>query len=121
MAEPTSLAEFLGASDPPSAPSEARLEDITDPRAFGEAILLSREFRSYILDGLRFGQTPGFSGILKFFLEHTLGKPPDKLELTGKDGAPIETVTEVRRVIVRRSMHDEQQPYDEDRPTEAVH
>jgi hypothetical protein len=108
--KPQSLAEYLGMNDPPPEPTGDRMEDITDPKAFGEAILFSREFRQYIMDGLRFGSTPGFAGILKFFLEHTLGKPPDKLELTGKDGQPIETVTEVRRVIVRVAS----QPHDLD-------
>ena len=78
-----------------------QLEDITDPKAFGLAIMNSLEFRRYIVSGLLLGNLPGFAGILRFYLEHALGKPPDKIEITGKDGQPIQTVTEVRRVIVR--------------------
>ena len=95
-----SLAEFLGLDAATREPLD-RLEDIEDPKAFGMAVMNSVEFRRYILLGLQLGNLPGFTGILRFYLEHALGKPPDKLELTGKDGQPMESIVEVRRVVVR--------------------
>lgn len=96
-----SLADYLGVEHPdaPSQPASDPLIDITDPDAFCEAVIKSREFRSYIMLGLRLGNLPGFSSILKYVLERHWGKVPDRVEHTGKDGDPI--ITEVRRVIVR--------------------
>lgn len=98
--EPKSLAELLGLAQP-EPPAEPSLVDITDAKAFGKAVMESREFRQYIVDGLRLGNLPGFSSILGRFMDHVLGKAPDRVEHTGKDGQPIETVTEIRRVLVR--------------------
>lgn len=110
-----SLADFLGISgalagrpedDEDRAPS---LADISDPKAFAEAVLGSREFRMYIVNGLRLGNLPGFTGLLARLMDHAWGKPVERVEHTGKDGAPI--VTEVRRVIVRTA---EQERPDQD-------
>lgn len=124
--KPQSLKEFLGVDyqipDDPSSGSEPRLVDITDPKEFGKAVLNSREFRQYIVSGLTLGNLPGFTSILKFYLEHTCGKSPDKLELTGKDGQPIEQITEVRRVIVEMQTEQIKEYLDNlDEPAERTH
>ena len=68
-------------------------------RAFSEAVLNSEEFRFYIIEGLTEKTIP--PAVLCRLIDHGWGKPPDRVEHTGKDGLPIETITEVRRVIVR--------------------
>jgi len=109
--KPQSLAEYLGLV--PEAPEEGpRLIDITDPKEFGKAVMESREFRQYIVSGLTLGNLPGFTSILGRLIDHVMGKAPDRVEHTGKDGQPIETITEVRRVVVHSSHEDD----DEDRP-----
>jgi hypothetical protein len=119
MSKFRSLADFLGnpEADPSEHPEleaaqqlraepEAReaeeafyLESLSG-REFADAILSSRIFRRYIIDGMRAGEIPA-SVVTRFFDYATnWGKPPDRVEHTGKDGAPIETVTTVRRVVV---------------------
>lgn len=98
--EPQSLAEALGL-EIPEPPSEPNLVDITDSKAFARAVVESKDFRSYIVSGLRLGDLPGFTSILVRLIDHAWGKAPEKVEVTGKDGQPIETVAEVRRVVVR--------------------
>ena len=112
-----SLADFLGvALGAPAEPTDTtpHLEDITDSKAFALAVLGSREFRAYIVNSLNLGDLP--SAVLCRLMDYGWGKPVDRVEHTGKDGQPIETVTEVRRVIVRvepdiydRLAQDEQQ------------
>jgi hypothetical protein len=85
-----------------------RFEDITDAKAFALAVLSSREFRQYIVNSLALGTLP--PGVITRLMDYGWGKPPDRVEHTGKDGQPIETVTEVRRVIV----HETRRPEDED-------
>ena len=94
-----SLAAFLGVSGAPAPADEPRLEDITDSKAFALAVLSSREFRSYIVNSLVLGELP--SAVICRLMDYGWGKPPERVEHTGKDGRPIETITEVRRVIIR--------------------
>jgi hypothetical protein len=110
MDKPQSLAEYLGLV--PEAPDEGpRLVDITDPKEFGKAVMESYEFRQYIVSGLTLGNLPGFTSILGRLMDHVMGKAPDRVEHTGKDGQPIETVvTEVRRVIVRPEDDEDDRP-----------
>jgi hypothetical protein len=68
-------------------------------KAFAEAILNSFEFRQYIISGLAAGDLA--PAVLTRLMDHGWGKPPERVEHTGKDGKPIESITEVRRVIVR--------------------
>lgn len=100
-----SLAQSLGLV-PERAPDtslEAKLVDIKDPKAFADALIDSLEFRRYVVYGLQPGaDVPGFATLLKTIIDRSSwGVTPTKTELTGKDGAPLETVTEVRRVIVQ--------------------
>lgn len=111
----STLADILGVPDPsnpfgpttpasnPGAPTAGapapRLEDITDGKTFALAVLGSPEFRAYIVNNLVLGDLP--AAVLCRLMDYGWGKPPDRVEHTGKDGRPIETITEVRRVIVR--------------------
>lgn len=108
MSEPKSLAELLGLVQPqPDAPPEPNPVDISDADAFCKAVVESRNFRQYIVSGLDLGNLPGFTSILGRVLDRVWGKAPERVEHTGKDGQPIETVTEVRRVIVHAHIGDE--------------
>ena len=99
-----SLAEFLDFQVPSeSEDALPRLEDINDPHEFARAVLNSIEFRRYIVNMLQLGEIP--SPILLRVMDLAgWQKPPERIELTGKDGGPI---TEVRRVIVRGDSHIE--------------
>lgn len=116
MSKPQSLAEFLGAADPrpegevPTSDFE-QLIDVSDAKEFCQRIMKTREWRQYIMNGIVLGDLP--SAIATRIMDHGIGKPPDKVEVTGKDGQPIETVTEVRRVVVHA-------PKDEDEPSDKV-
>jgi hypothetical protein len=101
MKKVQSLAEYLGTA-PPSEPDVPRLEDIKDPKAFAEAVLDSYEFRQYIVNGLRLGELPA-AILIRVMDLAGWQKPPERVEHTGKDGEPIQTVTEVRRVVIRAS------------------
>jgi hypothetical protein len=70
---------------------------------FADTVLNSLEFRHYIVAGLKIGNLP--SAILTRLMDYAWGKPPERVEHTGKDGKPIETVTEVRRVVVHAKDH----------------
>lgn len=97
------LAEFLGTAPVPAGelPPEPSLVNIAgDVKAFAEAVLNSHEFRQYIVHGLTLGNIP--SAILSRIMD-AAGWPaaqPKRIEVSGKDGKPIETIAEVRRTIV---------------------
>jgi hypothetical protein len=100
---PGTLAELLGTPDPRPEPEQPQddfqsLAEIGDAEKFCKAIVATREFRQYIMHGIALGDLP--PAVVTRILDHAWGKPPDKLEVTGRDGQPIETVTEVRRTIV---------------------
>ena len=83
-----------------------RLEDIAgDAETFCKAVLNSYEFRQYIVHSLTLGSIPA---AVMIRIMDTAGwqKPPDRVEHTGKDGQPIETVTEVRRIVIRVPLDD---------------
>lgn len=79
--------------------SVERLTDITDCREFAKAVLESQEFREYIVYGLRRRDIPATLILRLMDYAEGWGKPPERVEHTGKDGEPI--VTEVRRVVIR--------------------
>jgi hypothetical protein len=112
-----SPSEFAESSPEPTAEDRARaeakakleaeereevfsLEKMTGEE-FADAILNSRIFRRYIIDSMRLGTIP--ASVLNRLMDchPEWAKQPDRIEHTGKDGQPIETVTIVRRVIVR--------------------
>lgn len=109
MEKAQSLAEFLGTNDSAALVDvQPRLEDITDSKEFALAVLASREFRSYIVNSLLLGSLP--AAVVIRMMDYGWGKPPDRVEHTGKDGNPIETVTEVRRTIVHVNVEAQDEP-----------
>lgn len=96
------LAELFGLQAP-SNDDPIELRNLTASE-FCEAVVNSYEFRKYILDGIRFAILP--PQILGRIIDHAWGKAPDRVEHTGRDGAPI--VTEIRRVIVSVDAIDEE-------------
>ncbi len=98
-----SLGEFLGATNPLPDDGKERNEykDLADLTGadFAKGVLESREFRQYIMDGIVLRDLA--PGIITRLMDHGWGKPPDKVELTGKDGQPLEAVTEVRWVVMQ--------------------
>lgn len=114
MAQPQTLADLLGASELP-----ARLEDVAgDAKAFCEAVLNSAEFRQYVVSGLLLGSIP--AAILSRVMDVAgWPKSADVHKLVGANGGPIETVTEVRRVIVDPSAEKQQQQFEEEEAARA--
>ncbi len=104
------LADFLG-HDEPSPPPAFRELTVQE---FCRGILQSQEYRQSVLDRVTLGTLP--AAVECKMYEYAYGKPPDRVEHTGKDGQPIETITEVRRVIVRVNV-DQQQ----DEPSYVTH
>lgn len=80
-----SLADFLGVQDgqePVRQEPGPRLEDISDPKEFAEAVLNSREFRNYIVNGLILGNVAGFASILIRIMDLAgWQKPPERVEV----------------------------------------
>lgn len=112
-----SLAEHLGVSDPrdtdPARKPEPNLVDLTG-MDFCEGVLNSREYRESILRRILFDELP--SAVELRLMDMGWGKPVERHEVTGKDGRPIEQVTEIRNVIIRA-----EQPLEEDeQPAERV-
>lgn len=103
------LADYFGTSEEPATPGAVRLEDITDSKAFALAILDSKEFRQYIINGLTLGELP--SAIVCRLMDYGWGKPAERIEHTGKDGEPI--VTEVRRIIIHAAADFSEQVADD--------
>lgn len=104
-----SLADFLDVPDP--RPEDKRpdtdyetLLDVTDPKVFCQKLLETREFRQYLMNGIVLGDLP--PAVMCRVIDHAWGKPVERIEHTGKAGAPI--ITEVRRVIVRAENQDDE-------------
>ena len=100
-----SLGEHLGVIETKTPPvvAEGRsfLDTTTDnlsAKEFAALVVHSHEFKRYIVNGLTIGDIP--PAILCRLMDYAWGKPTERVEHTGKDGAPIETITEVRRVLV---------------------
>ena len=120
------LSEFLGVSLAPDAPAPDRLEDIADAKAFGNAVLQSREFRLYILSGLALGDLPGFTSVLLFLLGHAVGKPVERVEVKDTTTPPEELTAEqleersMRLAEMARYMRRAEE-FDEPVATDSVH
>jgi hypothetical protein len=104
-----SLADFLGVQDPrpdegAALPDAEALVDVSDPKEFCEKVLESREFRQYIMNGITLGDLP--PAVMCRIIDHAWGKPVDRVEHTGKDGQPIETI-KIVRVVVDPRIDDE--------------
>jgi hypothetical protein len=95
-----SLADYLGLGPTPQDDPRSSEPTFQTAEEFSQAVLSSPEFFRYIINSLALGTLP--SGVLTRLMDYGWGKPPERVEHTGKNGQPIE-VTEVRRVIVRHS------------------
>lgn len=88
-----SLADYLGTSpvvqDEPSE-SAPRLVDITDSKAFALAVLGSREFRHFIVNGITMQDLP--TPIVLRLMDHAWGKPVERVEVKDTSNA-LENVT----------------------------
>ena len=104
------LADYLGMIPVPACQAEGyeRFEGLSG-RAFAQAILDSQEFRAYIVNALVLGELP--AAVVTRLMDYAWGKPPDRLEHTGRDGLPIEMITRVVRVVVDAS-HEEAEAFD---------
>ncbi len=103
------LAESLGIED-----TYVPLAENREPQTiqeFCESVLTSKEYRQSIRDRIALGNLP--PAIELRLYDYAYGKPVDKVEHTGKDGNPIETITEVRRVIVRTPVDEESREIEE--------
>lgn len=92
------LAELTAESIADDAMSETEVIEALDAKGFSLTVLNSRRFRNYINHALTMGSLP--AAVAMRFMDYGWGKPPDRVEHTGKDGGAIESITEVRRVIV---------------------
>ena len=109
-----SLQDSAVLAEIPSVPTEALILEQMTGQEFCEAVVNSLEFRRYIVYGLRMLNLP--PAVVLRIMNQAWGKVPDRIEHTGKDGAPITAVTEIRHVIVRpRSEH-----VDEDEEPKAL-
>jgi len=103
-----SLAEFLepaaaGPSEPNATPQD-EISLATDSKTFAEAVLNSPEFKTYIRHALTLGTIP--AAVICRLMDYCWGKPPDRVELTGRDGRPVETVRIVRIVVDAKTAQD---------------
>lgn len=125
MPKVETLADYLGVPDP--RPEEKRegdfeaLADIKNGTEFCQKIVETREWRQYIMNGVVLGDLP--AAVATRIMDHAWGKPPERIEHTGKDGNPI--VTEVRRVIIRAedlraNENNEQHQFDEPERTRTT-
>ena len=76
--------------------NSAFLIDITDSREFAKAVLESRDFREYIVDGLKRHTIPATLVLRLMDYADGWGRPPERVEHSGR----VEAVTEVRRVVI---------------------
>lgn len=106
MAKLKSLAEALGLPEGESSYEVDPYVEPTSAAEFARNILRSAAYRISILSRIADDKLPAAVEVL---LHHyAWGKPVERVEHTGKDGAPMETITEVRRTIVRVEAHDDE-------------
>ena len=96
-----SLADTLGLTTKMPDDGRPRLEDITDAKQFAQAVLTSPEFRQYIVSKLTLGELP--PAVITRLMDYAWGKPAERVEHSGT----VETITEVRRVLIRVDARDE--------------
>lgn len=93
------LAEFLGTDQATPEPTELPQLTVKD---FCKGVLESREYRQSVLHRITLGTLP--PAVECRMYDYAYGKPPDRVEHSGPDGKPIETITEVRRVVVSAAL-----------------
>lgn len=97
-----SLADVLGVPDPKEPDKLLEASSMPATRKdFCKRILDSPEYRESLRQRIVLGTLPpAIEQLLYYYAD---GKPKEIFEHTGKDGKPIETISEVRRVIVHAS------------------
>ncbi len=83
-------------SSSPTQPSSPC--DEIDARAFCLRVLQSPEFRAYITNGIVLGDLP--AAVICRLMDYAWGASPKRVEVVGRDGGPIETVSRIERVII---------------------
>lgn len=100
MSKPESLADFLGI-DPttatPIAEADVDLSALTIEE-FCKRVLSSPEYRRSVYLRVTAGALP--AAIETLMYHYAAGKPVERHEHTGKDGAPIQKVTKIIREFV---------------------
>jgi hypothetical protein len=106
-----SLAEFLGTVPVPAQAADDPVPDYEGlpAKAFADAVLNSKEFRQYVLNGLTLGELP--AAIICRLMDYAWGKPVDRVEHTGQDGQPM--AIKIVRVIVDATETDLDEPLDD--------
>lgn len=96
---PQSLAEYLGVATPQNPDPDPFPTEGVSPQEICTTILRSQEFRTYLLHSLTLGTLP--PAVLMRIMD-VAGWPKGvaRIEHTGPDGKPIETVTQIRRIVV---------------------
>jgi len=102
-----SLADFLQLDGP--TPSAPRQDASADPysgtatiKEFAEKVLNSQEYRASLHRRIILDELPAQIEALLYY--YAAGKPTERVEHTGKNGEPMEVITEVRRVVVAASL-----------------
>lgn len=108
--QPISDPPFLEDGSPAPNPPASLSVKFDSAQEFAKALLESPEFYTYILEGLQKQSLPATIILRLMDYAEGWGKPPDRVEHTGKNGEAI--VTEVRRVIVHTN-HEEPKPITE--------
>lgn len=103
------LASFLQLAETPAEePPADPFGPVGSMQEFAERVLNSADYRASLFRRIQADELP--AQIEALFYYYAAGKPTERVEHSGKNGAPIE-VTEVRRVLVPVS-----RAFDEDEP-----
>lgn len=107
MEKVQTLADFLGTTDleKPEGPVELFAIESLTAKEFAQKIIASPEYRGHLMRMILLDEVPPAVDCMLW--HYAYGKPTERVEHTGKDGQPIETITEVRRVVVRAVDVDE--------------
>jgi hypothetical protein len=103
--------QFHTSSEQPFEDLDPPIVEIKDPvefssaQEFAKAVLESEEFFDYVVAGIKSRKIPAVLILRLMDYAEGWGKPPERVEHTGKDGEAI--VTEVRRVIVYAAPQEE--------------
>ena len=102
------LYEALNIDDPASnaAPQEPDIDFELTGVDFCRAVFESREYRESIARRIRNDSLP--SAVECKLLDHAIGKPIERHEVTGKDGKAIETVKIVRVLVDPREVAEQE-------------
>jgi hypothetical protein len=101
-----SAAQLLGVQDPTDPTAPVSPAPKLTAKQFCRALLATPQYRESLLRRILMDDLP--PAVECKLWEYAYGKPVDRIEHTGKDGHPIETITEVRRVIIRSHIPEDE-------------